>query len=153
LDADKEGFLRAERSLIQTIGRAARNASGRAILYADVMTGSMQRAIDETERRRARQIAHNEAHGITPTTIRKSVADVMEGARTAPGTARKGAQSAPRKSRADAGPPVPTDPRALGRYLEALEQEMLNHARNLEFEEAAAVRDRIRTLRAERLLA
>jgi len=77
----------------------------------------------------------------------------MEGARTAPGTARKGAQSAPRKSRADAGPPVPSDPRALGRYLEALEQEMLNHARNLEFEEAAAVRDRIRTLRAERLLA
>ena len=153
LDADKEGFLRAERSLIQTIGRAARNAAGRAILYADVMTGSMQRAIDETERRRARQLAHNAAHGITPTTIRKQVADVMEGARTAPGSARKGSQAAPRKSRADAGPPVPSDPRALGRYLETLEQEMLAHARNLEFEEAAAVRDRIRTLRAERLLA
>src|SRR5699024_2860470 len=77
LDADKEGFLRAERSLIQTIGRAARNVNGRAVLYADKVTGSMRRAIDETERRRAKQIAFNEAHGITPQTIRKAVADVM----------------------------------------------------------------------------
>ena len=80
LDADKEGFLRSERSLIQTIGRAARNVNGKAILYADRMTGSMQRAIGETERRRAKQIIYNEKHGITPRTIRKAVADVMEGA-------------------------------------------------------------------------
>ncbi|MBX3705704.1 MAG: excinuclease ABC subunit UvrB [Pseudomonadales bacterium] len=151
LDADKEGFLRAERSLIQTIGRAARNVNGRAILYADHMTGSMQRALEETDRRRARQIAHNAAHGITPETVRKQIADVMEGARApAPGASRKGAQAAGRKARVEAE--APTDPRALGKFLEKLEQQMLEHARNLEFEEAAATRDRIRAIRAERLL-
>ena len=82
LDADKEGFLRSEGSLIQTIGRAARNVRGRAILYADKVTGSMERAISETERRRARQIAHNRENGITPKTINKKIADVMEGARS-----------------------------------------------------------------------
>jgi len=153
LDADKEGFLRAERSLIQTIGRAARNVNGRAILYADSMTGSMQRAIEETERRRAKQIAHNAAHGITPRTITKQVADVMEGARApAPGAARKGAQPAGRKGRGEVLE-VPADPRALGKFIEKLEQQMLEHARNLEFEEAAAMRDRIRAIKAERLLA
>jgi excinuclease ABC subunit B len=152
LDADKEGFLRSDRSLIQTIGRAARNAAGRAILYADTITGSMQRAMEETERRRAKQIAHNLAHGITPQTIRKDIADIMEGARVAtPQGKRRGAAAAQRKGAT--APEVPTDPRALGKFLEALEAEMLNHARNLEFEEAAAVRDRIRTIRAERLLA
>ncbi|MDE0364621.1 MAG: excinuclease ABC subunit UvrB [Gammaproteobacteria bacterium] len=152
LDADKEGFLRAERSLIQTIGRTARNVNGRAILYADLMTGSMQRAIDETDRRRAKQVAFNEAHGITPQTIRKQVADVMEGARApGPGEARK----APRRARDRRGAKVevPEDPKALGKLLERLEKQMLEHARNLEFEQAAEIRDRIREIREERLLA
>ncbi len=152
LDADKEGFLRAERSLIQTIGRTARNVNGRAILYADQMTGSMQRAIDETDRRRTRQIAFNEAHGITPQTIRKQVADVMEGARApGPGESRRAPRRA--RDRRSSAVDVPEDAKALGKLLEKLEKQMLEHARNLEFEEAAEVRDRIREIRAERLLA
>ena len=152
LDADKEGFLRAERSLIQTIGRTARNVNGRAILYADQMTGSMQRAIDETDRRRAKQVAFNEAHGITPRTIQKQVADVMEGARApGPGEARRAPRRA--RDRRDAILEVPEDPKALGKLLEKLEKEMLEHARNLEFEQAAEIRDRIREIREERLLA
>ena len=149
LDADKEGFLRAERSLIQTIGRAARNVNGRAILYADDMTGSMQRAIGETNRRRDKQMAHNEAHGITPQTVRKQIADVMEGARVAPGPgAKRAARGAARK-----GPDVaiPDDPRALGKLLEQLEKQMLAHAQNLEFEEAAALRDQLQSIREARL--
>jgi excinuclease ABC subunit B len=153
LDADKEGFLRAERSLIQTIGRAARNVHGRAILYGDAMTGSMRRAIDETERRRAKQIAHNEAHGITPQTIMKRVADVMEGARaTAPGMGRRSAAAAGRKARQE-DLEIPDDPKALGRLLEKLETQTLEHARTREFEAAAALRDRIQQIRAERLMA
>jgi excinuclease ABC subunit B len=153
LDADKEGFLRAERSLIQTIGRAARNVHGRAILYADSITGSMRRAIDETERRRAKQVAFNEEHGITPQTIMKRVADVMEGARSAaPGMGRRSAAAVGRRARVE-DLEIPDDPRSLGRLLEKLEAQMLEHAKNLEFEEAAALRDRIQQIRAERLMA
>ena len=151
LDADKEGFLRSERSLIQTIGRAARNINGRAILYADKMTGSMERALAETNRRRIKQAAFNEEHGITPRSIQKNVADVMEGARSQrPGTARG------RTSRSRSGvkplPDVPEDPKALGKLLKTLEERMMEHAKDLEFEQAAEVRDQITEIRELRLL-
>ncbi len=149
LDADKEGFLRSERSLIQTIGRAARNLHGHAILYADQVTGSMRRAMDETSRRRAKQLAHNQAHGITPKGIQKAVADVMEGARAAPVELRKRGKVAERKT--DYLADVPTDPAALGRLLAQLEAKMLDHARNLEFEEAARLRDEISSIRQRHL--
>ncbi len=148
LDADKEGFLRSEGSLIQTIGRAARNVKGRAILYADEMTGSMQRAISETDRRRAKQIAHNEEHGITPRSVSKEIADVMEGARVAPGAPKRSRRQANRgQDRVE----VPTDPKALGKLLDSLEKQMLEHAQNLEFEEAAAIRDQLQTIRDSQL--
>ena len=151
LDADKEGFLRGERSLIQTIGRTARNINGRAILYADKATGSMDRAIAETERRRTKQIAFNEANGVTPQTVRKQVADIMEGARRqAPGAARKVTRT---RQRGAAPVELPDDPKALGKIVKQLESQMLEHAKNLEFEEAATVRDQIRNIREERLLA
>ena len=148
LDADKEGFLRAERSLIQTIGRAARNLRGRAILYADQITGSMQRAIDETNRRRDKQLAFNELHGVVPRGVTKAVADVMEGARTAPGAARKAASGrrAPQRQAAVNG-----DAKALGKLIAELEEKMFEHAKNLEFEDAAAVRDEIQSLRETHL--
>ena len=147
LDADKEGFLRSEGSLIQTIGRAARNVRGRAILYADKMTGSMERAIGETTRRRDKQLAHNAAHGIIPTSVEKEVADVMEGARVAPGAAKGSRRSGRQKSAVE----IPTDPRALGKLLDQLEKEMFDHAQNLEFEEAARLRDRMQEIRDMRL--
>jgi len=153
LDADKEGFLRSEGSLIQTIGRAARNLRGRAILYADRITGSMGRAIAETDRRRARQVAHNLLHGITPQSISKAVTDVMEGARTpapTPSTGRIKTSTARNKRLDDLV--IPDDPRSLGKLLTELETQMLGFARNLEFEEAAAMRDRIAAIRKERLL-
>jgi len=140
LDADKEGFLRSEGSLIQTIGRAARNANGRAILYADTITGSMQRAIAETERRRAKQIEYNQQHGITPRTIVKAVTDVMEGARAEAGGAKRRA-AAGDESGAWLGPDQAT------KQIRRLEADMYKHARNLEFEEAARIRDQIEQLR------
>ena len=154
LDADKEGFLRSERSLIQTIGRAARNLNGRAILYADTMTGSMRKAIDETNRRRDKQIAFNKEHGIVPRTVEKAVADVMEGARAAPGTARgRGRRGANDRAGPQRAPrAVDTDPKALGKLLDNLEKKMYDHASNLEFEEAAAVRDEIQDLRGAYLV-
>ena len=151
LDADKEGFLRSGGSLIQTIGRAARNLRGRAILYADRMTGSMERAIGETDRRRNKQIEFNTLHGITPKSIQKSVVDIMEGARAPmPG-------QLPKRKDGDLGKrfraELPTDPKTLGKLLRTLEEKMLQHARDLEFEEAAQLRDEIHEIRAQSLLA
>ncbi len=147
LDADKEGFLRSERSLIQTIGRAARNVNGKAILYADRVTGSMERAIDETERRREKQIIYNEQHGITPKTIRKAVADVMEGAYagSVPGAKRYA------KVAEEVAEYAALSPEILGRKVKKLEKQMYQHAQNLEFEEAARVRDQIRHMQESNL--
>ncbi len=146
LDADKEGFLRSEGALIQTIGRAARNVNGRAILYADKVTGSMQRAMEETARRRHKQVEYNEQHGITPQTIRKNVTDVMEGARSDAGR-RKGRWGRdPSDDRS-----AHLTPEQLAREIKKLEQRMFRHARELEFEEAARVRDEIGRLRDSEL--
>ena len=150
LDADKEGFLRAERSLIQTIGRAARNLHGRAILYADEITGSMRAAMDETNRRREKQVAFNERHGIIPRGIEKEIPDIMEGARAEAGAARGRGR---RKAERQAAKAIPDDPAALGKLLTKLERDMQERARNLEFEEAAALRDEIRSIRERQLLA
>ncbi|GIX30713.1 MAG: hypothetical protein KatS3mg124_1185 [Porticoccaceae bacterium] len=145
LDADKEGFLRSEQSLIQTIGRAARNVRGRAILYADAVTGSMARAIAETERRRAKQLAYNRAHGITPRGIVKGVADIMEGAVVyQQGKGRKGKG---RRERVAEVFEEPVELRDIASTIARLEEEMYAAARNLEFERAAVLRDRIRELR------
>ncbi len=145
LDADKEGFLRSEGSLIQTIGRAARNVRGKAILYADKITDSMRRAIDETERRRAKQIAHNEAHDITPQTIVKNIADIMADAHATPG--RKPARKVAEKQ-ADYDP-EPVAPEDAAKEIARLEKEMFKAAENLEFEEAAKLRDRIHQIREQ----
>ena len=142
LDADKEGFLRSEGSLIQTIGRAARNVRGKAILYADSMTGSMQRAIEETERRRQKQLAFNAANDITPQTVQKNVADIMEAAYPgAPSTARRYAKVA-EETVEYAG----MTPAQMAKKVKSLEKAMYTHAKNLEFEEAARVRDEIKRL-------
>ncbi|MDC3332776.1 excinuclease ABC subunit UvrB [bacterium] len=150
-DADKEGFLRSDRSLIQTIGRAARNINGKAILYADKITGSMKRAMDETDRRREKQVKHNEANGITPQSIKKSVADIMEGART-PG--KRYTRNAKGKLVAEESPDYGFDiasmtPAQLSKEIARLEQKMFEHAKDLEFEEAANTRDQLTQLKRE----
>ena len=149
LDADKEGFLRSEGSLIQTMGRAARNARGRVILYADQITKSMRNAMDETQRRRTKQIAYNEEHDIVPKTISKRIGDVMEGARSMSPKRGKGAA---KKVKAVTPVAVPDNPKALGKLLEQMEKQMLDHAQNLEFEEAAALRDQVIQLKREHLI-
>jgi excinuclease ABC subunit B len=145
LDADKEGFLRSDNSLIQTIGRAARNINGRAVLYADTITGSMKRAIEETDRRRMRQIAFNTEHGITPRGIQKAVTDIMEGARDSGdsgGSSRgRGGKGKEKASATD------LQPQNIVRQIKKLEGEMFKKARNLEFEEAARLRDEIERLK------
>jgi excinuclease ABC subunit B len=164
LDADKEGFLRSANSLIQTIGRAARNLNARAILYADRITGSMQQAMDETRRRRERQVAFNLRHGIIPRGITKGVTDVMEGARSdaasgrsnapgRPGSRRGGAsrQGDARDGAAAGGGATALRPEQIVRQIKQLEGEMFRKARNLEFEEAAKLRDQIESLKRTEL--
>ncbi len=148
LDADKEGFLRSTRSLIQTIGRTARNLHGKAILYAERITDSMRAAIEETERRRCKQIAYNEAHGIRPRGIVKAVKEIIDGVQPrtyASRSRRRGAVTAVAAEEAAKYETMP--PAALGRVLDKLEKQMYEHARNLEFEEAARLRDKIRAIR------
>ncbi|NLC60600.1 MAG: excinuclease ABC subunit UvrB [Gammaproteobacteria bacterium] len=148
LDADKEGFLRSSGSLIQTIGRAARNVRGKAILYADRVTDSMKRAIEETDRRRQKQIEYNEEHGITPKSVARAVMDIMEGARSEPALEKRGKGGKGRKQVAEQAEDYASLPPAkLAARLEELEQRMFQHARDLEFEEAAQVRDQIRRLK------
>ncbi|BEP91676.1 excinuclease ABC subunit UvrB [Acidovorax sp. A79] len=144
LDADKEGFLRAERSLIQTIGRAARNLNGRAILYADRITDSMKKAMGETERRRIKQIAHNEAHGITPRSIVKRVRDLIDGvySEKAGKDAERLEQEAMQRAKVE-----DMSEKDVAREIKRLEKLMLEHARNLEFEQAARVRDQLTRLK------
>ena len=136
LDADKEGFLRSETSLIQTIGRAARNADGRVIMYADKVTGSMERALRETERRRTKQIAYNEEHGITPETVKKNVEDVLAGL-------YRGDTD---QSRVTAKIEKPMAGQNLAAVLDGLRADMRKAAENLEFEEAARLRDEVKRL-------
>lgn len=149
LDADKEGFLRSETSLVQTIGRAARNADAKVILYADTITGSMRRAMDETERRRVKQIAHNEAHGITPRTIVRGISDVLEGVmeKTAAGRGARARQRG-QERRGTAEDQARFEPNNLKATIADLEKRMREAAADLEFEEAARLRDEIKALGA-----
>ncbi|MFN6970928.1 MAG: excinuclease ABC subunit UvrB [Rheinheimera sp.] len=141
LDADKEGFLRSERSLIQTIGRAARNVNGKAILYADRITGSMQRAMDETDRRRAKQVTYNELHGITPTQISKKIGDVMD-------LGQDAKNDSPLSQVAEHLKLIKgKTPYQVQAEIKKLETLMLQHAKNLEFEQAAMLRDQVHALR------
>lgn len=148
-DADKEGFLRSDRSLIQTIGRAARNLEGRAILYANRITGSMERAIDETERRRAKQEAHNKAEGITPQALNKSIRDILDDTYSsgASATTRRGGSRQRLVAEEAAEFELSLDPSKAAAEIKRLEEKMMQHARDLEFEEAADMRDKIQRLR------
>jgi excinuclease ABC subunit B len=150
LDADKEGFLRSTGSLIQTIGRAARNLRGKAILYADRITNSMQRALEETDRRRQVQVDYNAAHGITPQSVQRAVMDVMEGARSEPGAVKVGRGKGRRVAEATEDYAAMSKSQAAARMKE-LEQKMHQHARDLEFEDAARARDELRRLKDSRL--
>ena len=143
LDADKEGFLRSERSLIQTIGRAARNLNGTAILYGDKITDSMRRAIDETDRRRAKQVAFNLANGITPIGIKKTIRELIDGVYS-PQEAREEMQAAEEHARYEA-----MSEKQASKEIKRLEKLMLDHARNLEFEKAAQVRDQLASLKQQ----
>lgn len=138
LDADKEGFLRSDRSLIQTIGRAARNSEGKVIMYGDKITDSMDRAIKETERRRSIQVAYNEKHGITPQTIRKKIRDVIEATKVAEGKADYLVGEGQKMSKKD-----------RQKLIQRLESEMKEAAKNLQFERAAELRDALLELQAE----
>ncbi len=151
LDADKEGFLRSDRSLIQTIGRAARNVQGRAILYADHVTNSMQRALDETERRREKQMAHNKKHGITPLGIQKNVADILEGSRVVPGRKKK-KQSRAAEPRGKYAVDLSGELQSasdISKKMDEIEQKMYQAAKDLEFETAASLRDQMAELREQ----
>ena len=143
LDADKEGFLRSERSLIQTIGRAARHLNGRAILYADKLTESMKRALHETGRRREKQTAHNLAQGITPRSVRKRIRELIDGV-VSDKTARDDLKAAQALAQVEA-----MSEKDLGKRIKLLERQMLEHARNPEFEHAARVRDQLAQLREQ----
>jgi excinuclease ABC subunit B len=153
LDADKEGFLRSETSLVQTIGRAARNAEAKVILYADRITGSMARAMEETDRRRKKQMAHNLAHGITPTTIRRAVQDILGELGEKPGAKGRG-RDRTRRVAEDRAPAL-APPGEIGHNLKAViadtERRMRDAAANLEFEEAARLRDEVKRLREREL--
>jgi excinuclease ABC subunit B len=144
LDADKEGFLRSETSLVQTIGRAARNVDGAVVMYADGVTDSMQRAIGETNRRRALQLEYNDAHGIDPQTIRKKVSDILELIQSgdAPGGDRRARELRRRE-------PLDLDVGDLRRLIQSLEDEMHEAASDLRFEYAARLRDEVDDLRRE----
>ena len=141
LDADKEGFLRSERSLIQTIGRAARHINGTAILYADTMTNSMKRAIGETERRRAKQIGFNLAHGIQPKTVSKRIKDLIDGIYSAD-TSKQERKAAQQRAKYEV-----MSEKELATEIKRVEREMFAAARNLEFEKAAELRDRLKELK------
>ena len=147
LDADKEGFLRSTGSLIQTIGRAARNLRGKAILYADRMTRSMQAAIDETGRRREKQVEYNLEHGITPKSVARPIVDILEGARSEAANEGKGGRGKSRRVAEDPAEYGVMDPAKAVARIKALEQQMYQHARDLEFEDAARLRDQIQRLK------
>ncbi|HIF9257413.1 TPA: excinuclease ABC subunit UvrB [Photobacterium damselae] len=149
LDADKEGFLRSERSLIQTIGRAARNLEGKAILYGDKITGSMERAITETERRREKQKLYNEQHGITPQKLNKRVADILELGSSSPKAKAHNRAAQLHKVAEKKGTYSAMSPQQLEGEIQQLEKQMYDFAQNLEFEKAAELRDKIHTLREQ----